>query len=346
MPKSKYNPIRIQVYCRNCFTTFNGTRRGNSILCGDIRQHIQKRKECFEAYRRDDLVSCRGIIDLHSSIDQDIPSPGKKKRKAPNESSNTIPPPKRVMICELNPLFLQENFGSHAATHALLKGESFAQKSSFTQTQNWKPPNNKLMNDFFCNANISFNHFSKNAILLDPKIDDLKIPDPVTSLHHPTEVMVALNDDFSYLSSILVEPPLDFDNNPNVEEDDDHISLESDDNVDDGSVHNEEDESTGSTQRMENLVENQHNTNNNVEQGAAVIHETLRSETSLTTDGRDLSLLNRWVLQREKNTIRHGIAPDPVVVSELSLLHLQHKHGLSLEAVKAVKEWAYSSYMS
>ena len=253
------------------------------------------------------------------------------------------------MVCELNPSFLQENFGSHAATHALLKGESFAQKSSFIRTQNWKPPNNKLMNDFFCNANISFNHFSKNAILLDPKIEDLKIPAPVTSLYHPTEVMVALNDDFSYLSSILVEPPLGYDINANGEEEfhvnDDHISLESDNNVDGGSVRNEDDESIGSTQRMENLAPNHNNTING-EQGAAAIQHTLPAETATTTDDRDYTLLNRWTFQREKNTIRRGIAPDPVVVSELSLLHLQHKHGLSLEAVKAVKEWAHSSYMS
>ena len=373
MSSSRDKSANIKLFCRRCFSYFNATLRGQTISCQRIRQHIQKTPECFQVYFDENLVSGNGKVNLHTSIDNDVSTPGSsRKRKASMDPPNT-PLPKKVLVRELATAFLQENFGAHPVSNMLLKDETFSNKEKLIRTQNWKAPSNKIMNELFCNANISFNHFSKNAIILNPKVEHLA----EKPCHPPTEVEVATNDDYSIISSVVGEPFGSHDNataasDEEEELDDDHFSVASDENVDDGSVRNvnnvnndsdSEDEdqhqSNGSTQRMEILAENgNNNTNPATGEDGAVETNTAFGDPQIgadqgtpaiptnptIADGPDFTLLNRWDKQLDDNTIQPGFPTDPVVVSELGLLHIQHTFGLSLEAVKAVKKWAHTSY--
>ena len=353
MPKQTRS---IKLSCRQCNATFKGSLKGNTIVCQSLRQHLKKTKDCHESYQRENLISRRGAVNLHSSVNMDDADSFVAKKRKPTNSPLDIPNPKRVLICDLTPDFLQKQFGAHAPAVCLVKGEAFAIKTTFSRTQNWKPPDSKVMNGLFCNANISFNHFSPNAILLNPKVEDLAFPDPNPQRPPTTVTLTPTNDNDSCALSSLYgqsfgEQEREFDNDGSNEDhansSDDLLSLESDRNVDDGSMRSHE-----SILPLENnLAENGTNINiaTDVGEGEAVegnlaFGENYPTANQTSANGRVLSLLNRWKNQKKLNTIRPGVPPDPVVVSELSLLQIQHKHGLSLEAVNAVKEWAHSSY--
>ena len=325
----------------------------------------------MDLYVGEKLVSGRGAIDLHSSVENDASSPDSnqnKKRKASQDPPN-IRPPKKVLIRDLSTAFLQENFGAQALSNMLLKGEKFSKKEKFIRTQNWKAPDNKVMNDLFCNANISFNHFSKNAIVLNPKPEQLANPKEKSRLP-PSEIYVSLNDDCSFVSSMFMGLENAAPTADEEEKSDGDSSAVSDANVDDGSELNandsdeddESNQSNGSTQRIGNLAENDDVNNNNIGDEAVAVETTLAfgdqrtanpelptlaNPNATIADGQaDISLLNRWDKQCRNNTILPHVAPDHFVTSELGLLHIQHTYGLSLEAVKAVKKWAHSSYKS
>ena len=229
-----------------------------------MRQHISKSPSCSEVYDNAGLLlqmnsrnDRKATIDLHSSILHESSQPTNnqnRKRKATQNPLN-IPAPKKVTISALSPTFLQEKFGAHAlASNMLLKGQSFSAKQKFVHIHQWKAPQNKLMNDLFCNGGTYFNHFSKNAIVLDPKVEHLanpKLPFPSP----PEVIFINSIDDISFVSSVASSVA----SVAEEENDEDGVeSVESDNNVDGGSVRDEDedDESNESTQRIANLNNN------------------------------------------------------------------------------------------
>jgi hypothetical protein len=299
-------------------------------------------------YLRENLVSKGNRIDLFTSIANHSLHEIKvnKKRKSSTQPASNVRPPKRVLISNLSPTVLKETFGAHLSSNMLLKGEKFSNKNNFTSTATWKAPKNKELNILFCPDPHFFSHFTKDAIVLDPNLSDLK---------YPNEVKIELNDDLSLLSPA----PMD------TVRLDDESSKESDTMVDSGSVRDEgdsthdedqsENESDLSTQRIGHITG--HANNEQIADGpvtetvGVLNHQAIQTDTphqlaSAASEPPPGSLLERWINQQNDTTIIPEIPPDPLIESDLGLLRIQHTFGLSLAAVKAVKRWAHESTLN
>ena len=208
-------------------------------------------------------------------------------------------------------------------------------------------PDTQKMNYFLCHGGTFFNHFTGKAILLNPKIENLVPKEKVIA--PPTEITL-FDDASSAVSSILLEgvvrqPDSIIFPEQHLQDLDDN-SSESDDDLDGGSVSGpNDDDSNESTQRMGNF-ENAHQPNGQQNQplGAPNVAgdsqstpgkpPTVAKNAAHAPAFEPPNLLGRWLEQRDRNTIIPGIPPDSFVVSELGLLHLQHKHGFLLQAVQ------------
>ena len=369
MPRKKKKTSKaapVDLVCLNCSTTFNGELRGETIVCQQLRQHIRKTAVCLQLYIDDGLVNRGNVIDLQTSV------VSRDKRKAPEEPMN-IPPPKRILLCELHTTVLQERYGALPSTNMLAKGQLFADKTKIVRTRGLHVPDTHELNKLLCHGGIFVNHISKHAIIFQPKMEDLVNGEKEAAL--PTEILIGGDDNSSFISSVVIEnvwrqqgslAPIE---ESNVEED--VADDESDSDIDGGSLRggsvgddddDDDDEGYGdfgdnesdvSTQRIGNVAQNPntptittqvHGARNDSgeRQQNAVVQAAPPTTTEPVFPPRLLERLNK---QEELNTIKPSIGPDPLVISELGLLRIQHKHGLSLSAVKEIKRWAHESYM-
>ena len=218
------------------------------------------------------------------------------------------------------------------------KGDSFGSKAHLRRSTNWKAPHSRELNNIFFNKGTFFSHFSNKAILLEPKLEHLSSLPNVT-ISTPT-------DNTSLCFDTQDSPSLQSSTNQSLDHNREVLSVQSDPNLDDGSLKSLESQESEDENPLDHSpsAENTETT----DEPAVPLAETndVTVSTPPSEKNQSFCLLERWNEQMEASTIKPGSKPDQEVVSHLELLRIQHKFGLSLSAVAAIKKWAHKSHLS
>ena len=371
MPKKLHKQrFPVKLCCRCCGAKYAGTKQGPQVISRGLKQHIVRSPKCLELYSDSGLVARGRKVSLKNSIVENTPpsspdvmslgatspnSPDTLPKKRSIHSYNTNEPqPKRLLLSELSSPIKESKFGALPKSNMLLRGEAFANKNTLINRGNKKAPPSKELDKMFFHGDAFFSQFSSEAVAHHPTL--LHFVTPYNGIpSHPNHIL----DTSDHLDDSSEES----DNNPDggsirTEAENESSEEENDSEDEDEDEENDENPSEG-TQRSDVIAQNfnAHVPTNFANLVVGTIANSLpgdppnqASESTPPIENqqqtRPFQLLERWEIQKKATTIHPMVTPDPAVISNLSLLQIQHKYGIPLAGIREIQKWAHDSYNS